>query len=78
VAITRALANSPEVIIADEPTGNLDSTNASEFMALLDDLRQQFGVTIIIATHDEDVASHTGRRLRIRDGSISSDTTKSV
>jgi putative ABC transport system ATP-binding protein len=74
VAIARALANAPEVIIADEPTGNLDSTNASEFMALLDDLQKQFGVTIIIATHDEDVASHTGRRVRIRDGSIASDT----
>ena len=74
VAIARALANSPEVIIADEPTGNLDSTNAGEFMALLDDLQQQSGVTIIIATHDEDVASHTRRRIRIRDGSITSDT----
>ncbi len=74
VAIARALANAPEVIIADEPTGNLDSTNAGEFMALLDDLQKQFGVTIIIATHDEDVASHTGRRVRIRDGAIASDT----
>jgi putative ABC transport system ATP-binding protein len=77
VAIARALANAPEVIIADEPTGNLDSTNAGEFLALLDDLQKQFGVTIIIATHDEDVAAHTGRRVRMRDGSISSDTTKS-
>ena len=76
VAIARALANSPEVIIADEPTGNLDSTNAGEFLALLDDLQRQFGVTIIIATHDEEVAAHTGRRVRIRDGSIASDTTK--
>jgi putative ABC transport system ATP-binding protein len=76
VAIARALANSPEVIIADEPTGNLDSTNAGEFMALLDELQHQFGVTIIIATHDEDVASHTKRRIRIRDGSISLDTVR--
>jgi putative ABC transport system ATP-binding protein len=74
VAIARALANSPEVIIADEPTGNLDSTNAAEFMALLDELQRRSGVTIIIATHDEEVASHTRRRIRIRDGSISSDT----
>jgi putative ABC transport system ATP-binding protein len=74
VAIARALVNSPEVIIADEPTGNLDSTNAGEFMALLDDLQKEFGVTIIIATHDEDVASHTKRRIRIRDGSITSDS----
>jgi putative ABC transport system ATP-binding protein len=77
VAIARALVNSPEVIIADEPTGNLDSTNANEFMALLDDLQRQFGVTIIIATHDEDVASNTRRRIRIRDGSIASDTQQS-
>jgi putative ABC transport system ATP-binding protein len=77
VAIARALVNSPEVIIADEPTGNLDSTNAAEFMSLLDDLQKQFGVTIIIATHDEEVASHTQRRIRIRDGSITSDTRKS-
>ncbi len=77
VAIARALANSPEVIIADEPTGNLDSTNANEFMALLDDLQQRLGVTIIIATHDEDVAAHTQRRLRIRDGIISSDIQQS-
>jgi putative ABC transport system ATP-binding protein len=78
VAIARALVNSPEVIIADEPTGNLDSTNADEFMALLDHLQRQFGVTIIIATHDEDVAAHTQRRIRIRDGSIISDTSKSA
>jgi putative ABC transport system ATP-binding protein len=78
VAIARALANSPEVIIADEPTGNLDSTNAGEFMSLLDSLQQQFGVTIIIATHDEDVASYTQRRVRIRDGSITSDKRKSA
>ncbi len=74
VAIARALANAPEVIIADEPTGNLDSTNAREFLALLGDLHRQSGVTIIIATHDEDIASHTQRRIRLRDGSIVSDS----
>jgi putative ABC transport system ATP-binding protein len=74
VAIARALANTPEVIIADEPTGNLDSTNAKEFMTLLHELHQRSGVTIIIATHDEDIASHTQRRIRLRDGSIISDT----
>jgi putative ABC transport system ATP-binding protein len=74
VAIARALANTPEVIIADEPTGNLDSTNAKELMTLLHDLHQSSGVTIIIATHDEDIASHTQRRIRLRDGSIISDT----
>ncbi|MFY9784115.1 MAG: ABC transporter ATP-binding protein [Acidimicrobiales bacterium] len=73
VAIARALANAPEVIIADEPTGNLDSTNAKEFMALLHDLHDRSGVTIIVATHDEEIASRTQRRIRMRDGSITSD-----
>jgi putative ABC transport system ATP-binding protein len=74
VAIARALANSPAVIIADEPTGNLDSANAQEFMALLHDLHKSSGVTLIIATHDEDVASSTLRRIRLRDGAIISDS----
>ncbi len=74
VAIARALANTPEVIIADEPTGNLDSTNAKDFMALLQQLHERSGVTIIIATHDEDIASRTQRRVRLRDGSITADT----
>jgi putative ABC transport system ATP-binding protein len=74
VAIARALANEPEVVIADEPTGNLDTANAKEFMALLDDLQRRLGVTIIIATHDEEVASHAQRRIKLRDGKIISDT----
>lgn len=74
VAIARALANSPRVVIADEPTGNLDSTNAKDVMALLHTLHQQSGVTVIIATHDEDIASQTMRRIRLRDGSIVTDT----
>jgi putative ABC transport system ATP-binding protein len=73
VAIARALANRPEVIIADEPTGNLDSDNAREFMILLRDLHERSGVTVIIATHDEDIAATTQRRIRLRDGSILSD-----
>ncbi|HUY06510.1 MAG TPA: ABC transporter ATP-binding protein [Acidimicrobiales bacterium] len=74
VAIARALANAPRVVIADEPTGNLDSTNAQEFMALLHRLHQESGVTVIIATHDEEVAVQTMRRVRLRDGSIISDS----
>ena len=74
VAIARALANEPEVVIADEPTGNLDTANAKEFMALLDDLQKRLGVTVIIATHDEEVASHAQRRIKLRDGKIVSDT----
>ena len=74
VLIAMALMMRPALVIADEPTGNLDSSNAKEFMALLHDLQERFGVTIIIATHDEEVASHAQRRLRLRDGSIISDT----
>ena len=74
VAIARALANRPEVIIADEPTGNLDSQNAADVMALLDGLRSDTGVTLIIATHDEEIATHASRRIRMRDGAIVSDS----
>src|SRR5271165_5374175 len=73
VAIARALANSPSVIIADEPTGNLDSDTAKEVMATLSELHRSAGVTIVVATHDEDVARLTDRRVRIRDGAILED-----
>ncbi|HVW80492.1 MAG TPA: ABC transporter ATP-binding protein [Mycobacteriales bacterium] len=69
VAIARALANRPRVVIADEPTGNLDSTTAAEVMALLAGLVET-GVTIILATHDEDVARGAQRRIQLRDGEI--------
>ncbi|MGA3354303.1 MAG: ABC transporter ATP-binding protein [Acidimicrobiales bacterium] len=74
VAIARALANHPRVIIADEPTGNLDSETAKEVMATLNALRASAGVTIVIATHDEEVARLTNRRIRIRDGAIRKDS----
>jgi putative ABC transport system ATP-binding protein len=72
VAIARALSNSPRVIIADEPTGNLDSATASEVMTILAGLREQSGVTLILATHDEDIARIATRRVKLRDGSIQS------
>ncbi len=71
VAIARALANRPRVIIADEPTGNLDSASAQEVMSLLNELQSgDEAVTIVVATHDVDVASHAGRRIRLRDGAV--------
>ena len=71
VAIARALANRPRVIIADEPTGNLDSASASDVMSLLVELQSgEDAVTIVVATHDDDVARHAGRRIRLRDGAL--------
>jgi putative ABC transport system ATP-binding protein len=74
VAIARALANNPSVIIADEPTGNLDSDTAKDVMATLTALQSSAGVTIVVATHDEEVAQLTSRRVRIRDGAILGDS----
>jgi putative ABC transport system ATP-binding protein len=72
VAIARALVNSPSILLADEPTGNLDSKTGVEIMALFEDLAGK-GNTIIVVTHEEDVARHARRILRIRDGNIASD-----
>ena len=73
VAIARALSNKPEVIMADEPTGNLDSESAGEVMALLVELQQRDGVTVIVATHDPEVAKHATRHLKLRDGLVVDD-----
>jgi putative ABC transport system ATP-binding protein len=70
VAIARALANSPRVVIADEPTGNLDSETASEVISVLAGLRQSAGVTLILATHDDEIGRIAERRIRLKDGSI--------
>jgi putative ABC transport system ATP-binding protein len=71
VAVARALANRPRVIIADEPTGNLDSASAQDVMSLLNELQSgEDAVTIVVATHDADVASRAGRRIRLRDGAV--------
>ncbi len=73
VAIARALSNRPEVIVADEPTGNLDSESAGGVMGLLIELQRRDGVTVIVATHDPEVAQHASRHLRLRDGAIIED-----
>lgn len=75
VAIARALAGEPWLLLADEPTGNLDSTTGSEILDLLFGLRDERGMTIIIATHDPLVASRTDRLLRLRDGRVVDDIT---
>ncbi len=72
VAVARALVTSPSIILADEPTGNLDSRTGAEIMALFDTLHAR-GNTIILVTHEEDVARHARRIVRIRDGAIAAD-----
>jgi putative ABC transport system ATP-binding protein len=77
VALARALANEPRVILADEPTGNLDSTTAEEVVDALQALTDD-GVTVIVVTHAEDVASRTRRRIRLRDGQVVDDRVADV
>lgn len=72
VAIARALVNNPSIILADEPTGNLDSATSAEIMTLFDALHDQ-GNTIILVTHEPDIAKHAQRKIRLLDGQIASD-----
>ena len=75
VAIARALANEPSILLADEPTGNLDSRTSREVMELFRQLNETDGITVILVTHDQDVARHARRAIVIRDGLVVSDVT---
>lgn len=75
VCIARAVVNDPQIIFADEPTGNLDSATGDKITDLLFDLNKNKGVTLIIVTHDEDLAKLCGRIIRVSDGQIISDQT---
>lgn len=70
VAIARALANNPSVVLADEPTGNLDSATREDIQQLFFDLRERLGQTFIIVTHDETLAEHSDRKIVMSDGNI--------
>lgn len=76
VAVARALINEPSVILADEPSGSLDSKNKSELHQLFFDLRDQFGQTFVIVTHDEELARTTDRTIHIKDGEVVDETTR--
>jgi len=76
VAIARALVNRPSLILADEPTGNLDSTTSGEIMALFQKLNLEQGITIILVTHEADIAAHAHRQILFKDGLVISDKAK--
>jgi len=78
VAIARALANEPSILLADEPTGNLDSRTSAEMMELFGDLNRDEGITIVLVTHDQEVARHARRLVVLRDGKIICDSTEFV
>jgi len=77
VAVARALVNRPDLLLADEPTGNLDTKTSIEIMALFEEIHAA-GNTVIIVTHEEDIAAHTHRIVRLRDGVVSSDDQQRV
>jgi putative ABC transport system ATP-binding protein len=73
VALARALVNNPAIILADEPTGALDTRTAGEIMKIFRSLNEQRGMTVVIVTHESDIAAHADRLVRFRDGEIQED-----
>ncbi|MBQ8014677.1 MAG: ATP-binding cassette domain-containing protein, partial [Clostridia bacterium] len=78
IAIARALANKPSILFADEPTGNLDGKSGREVLSLLKYVSKEFGITLILVTHDLNVAEQAERIISIEDGKIVRDTTAGV
>jgi putative ABC transport system ATP-binding protein len=68
VAIARALANQPSILLADEPTGNLDSVNSARIMEMLIGIQKKHGMTLIVITHENEIAESAPRHIRMRDG----------
>jgi putative ABC transport system ATP-binding protein len=77
VAIARAIVTSPSTLLADEPTGNLDSKTTEEIMSLLTQLNSERGITVLLVTHENEVAAYARRTIHVRDGLIASDESKS-
>jgi putative ABC transport system ATP-binding protein len=73
VAVARSLVNTPSIILADEPTGNLDSRSSMEVMQIFQRLNREQGITVIFVTHEPDIAEHTRRIIRVRDGLLARD-----
>jgi putative ABC transport system ATP-binding protein len=78
IAIARALINAPEILLADEPTGQLDSRTSAEIMDIFQQLNRTHGITVIVVTHSDEVAAFANRIITFRDGQIVSDSTTST
>jgi putative ABC transport system ATP-binding protein len=75
-AVVRAIIAEPKLVLADEPTGNLDTENGTQVIRLLADLNRELGVTVLLATHSDEAAGYASRTIRMRDGLIHQDSHK--
>ena len=78
VAIARAIINDPALLLADEPTGNLDSATSGDVMKVLCDLNHKTGITIVLVTHETDIARYARRVIVLKDGKVLSDTPSTI